>query len=75
MLKWWAQSFLVGIERVVVGFRDDAGTVRRLRAYATKRLPKLQVGPQPGNRAGSPLNVMKGSQGVLSAAKIAGSIA
>ena len=43
MLKWWAQSFLVGIERVVVGFRDDDGTVRRLHAYPTKQLPKDQV--------------------------------
>ncbi|KAF0299349.1 Decapping and exoribonuclease protein [Amphibalanus amphitrite] len=43
MLKWWAQSFLVGIERVVVGFRDDDGTVHRLHAYATKQLPKEQV--------------------------------
>ncbi|XP_043216373.1 decapping and exoribonuclease protein-like isoform X1 [Amphibalanus amphitrite] len=42
MLKWWAQSFLVGIERVVVGFRDDDGTVHRLHAYATKQLPKEQ---------------------------------
>ena len=43
MLKWWAQSFLVGIERVVVGFRDDEGVVHRLHAYATKQLPKQQV--------------------------------
>ncbi|XP_037074049.1 decapping and exoribonuclease protein-like isoform X2 [Pollicipes pollicipes] len=42
MLKWWAQSFLVGIERVVVGFRDDDGVVHRLHAYSTRQLPKDQ---------------------------------
>lgn len=30
-LKWWLQSFLVGIGRIVVGYRDDDGFVRQVR--------------------------------------------
>lgn len=26
-LKWWLQSFFVGINNIVVGFRDDNGIV------------------------------------------------
>jgi hypothetical protein len=30
LLKWWAQSFLVGIETVVCGLRDGDGVVQRI---------------------------------------------
>lgn len=30
MLKWWAQQFTIGIPRILVGWRDDAGLVRRV---------------------------------------------
>jgi len=29
-LKWWIQSFLVGIDKIIVGYRDDNGFVRRV---------------------------------------------
>lgn len=29
-MKWWLQSFLVGIDNLVVGFRTDDGVVERL---------------------------------------------
>ncbi|XP_015111819.1 decapping and exoribonuclease protein [Diachasma alloeum] len=32
-LRWWCQSFLVGIESILCGFRDDAGVVRELQNY------------------------------------------
>ena len=47
MLKWWVQSFLVGIERAVVGLGDDCVTVRRLRAHATKQLSNRSSGRRP----------------------------
>jgi hypothetical protein len=29
-MKWWLQSYLVGIERLIVGMRDKDGIVQRL---------------------------------------------
>lgn len=34
LLKWWSQSFLVGIRSVLCGFRDDEGIVRDLKNYS-----------------------------------------
>ena len=41
MLKWWAQSFLIGIPKIVCGFRTDEGIVERLQVYETQELPKM----------------------------------
>ncbi|XP_023338933.1 decapping and exoribonuclease protein isoform X2 [Eurytemora carolleeae] len=40
MIKWWAQCFLVGIEEVVVGWRDDAGIVEQVETLPVSSLPK-----------------------------------
>jgi len=40
-LKWWAQSFLVGVPKVLCGFRDDDGMVVKLEDYPTMLLPKM----------------------------------
>ena len=40
LLKWWAQSFLIGISKIVCGFRDDAGVVRQIQEFDTMALPK-----------------------------------
>jgi len=40
LLKWWAQSFLIGISKVVCGFRDDAGIVRHIREFQTSEMAK-----------------------------------
>ncbi|KAF2367409.1 RAI1-like [Trinorchestia longiramus] len=37
--KWWSQSFLVGIPRVICGFRDDTGVVRAVQAFAVSAMP------------------------------------
>uniref|UniRef100_A0A914UKK7 Decapping nuclease n=1 Tax=Plectus sambesii TaxID=2011161 RepID=A0A914UKK7_9BILA len=37
-LKWWLQSFLVGIPRIVVGFRDDDGFVRQVRPMRVREI-------------------------------------
>lgn len=46
LLKFWLQSFLAGVPNVVVGFRDDAGTVRELRTYETRTLHRLVKPPK-----------------------------
>ena len=38
-MKWWAQSFFVGVPKVICGFRDDKGIVKNLRPYKTADLP------------------------------------
>ncbi|KAL2837276.1 RAI1-domain-containing protein [Aspergillus pseudodeflectus] len=39
LLKFWAQSFLLGVPRIVVGFRDQEGIVRRLEEVETANIP------------------------------------
>jgi RAT1-interacting protein len=39
LLKFWAQSFLLGVPRIVVGFRDQEGIVRRLEEVETAKIP------------------------------------
>ncbi|CAJ0566745.1 unnamed protein product, partial [Mesorhabditis spiculigera] len=39
-LKWWIQSFLLGVRTIVVGFRDDAGYVNKVDTVAVNDLPK-----------------------------------
>lgn len=43
MLKWWCQSFLVGIQRVIVGYRNDNGIVNEIKEMPVKLMPKLAV--------------------------------
>ncbi|KAL4899254.1 hypothetical protein BDW74DRAFT_117437 [Aspergillus multicolor] len=39
LLKFWAQSFLLGVPKIVVGFRDQEGIVRRLEEFETANIP------------------------------------
>ena len=39
--KFWAQSFLAGIPKVVCGFRDDDGVVREIKTFNTLDIPKI----------------------------------
>ena len=38
LVKWWAQSYLAGIPRIICGFRDDDGVVRMIEEYETLKL-------------------------------------
>lgn len=38
--KWWLQSFLVGIDTILCGYRNDDGIVEELRICDVKDLPK-----------------------------------
>lgn len=39
LLKFWAQSFLLGVPKIVVGFRDKAGMLLRLEELETHGIP------------------------------------
>ena len=44
-MKWWAQSFLVGVPKIVCGFRNDDGIVKTLQTFKTTDIPReTQVG-------------------------------
>ena len=40
LLKWWAQSFLVGVPKIICGFRDDEGIVNNLQPFRTIDIPR-----------------------------------
>ncbi|OJJ38532.1 hypothetical protein ASPWEDRAFT_106393 [Aspergillus wentii DTO 134E9] len=39
LLKFWAQSFLLGVPKIIVGFRDQQGTLRHLEELETSSIP------------------------------------
>lgn len=38
-LRFWLQSFLLGVPKIVVGFRDKQGMLKRVEEFATNDLP------------------------------------
>lgn len=41
LIKWWAQSYLAGVPKIICGFRDHHGTVKQLQTYNTLAIPRL----------------------------------
>jgi RAT1-interacting protein len=41
LLKFWAQSFLLGVPKIIVGFRSKAGVLRGLQTFNTHELPGM----------------------------------
>ncbi|XP_061892323.1 decapping and exoribonuclease protein [Entelurus aequoreus] len=41
LLKWWAQSFLPGVPRIVAGFRDDEGIVVSVETFQLSKISQL----------------------------------
>lgn len=41
LLKWWAQSFLPGVPRIVAGFRDHDGVVIGVETFNTSKISHL----------------------------------
>lgn len=41
LMKFWAQSFLLGVSRIIVGFRDQQGILRRLEQLETQKIPEI----------------------------------
>ena len=40
LLKFWAQSFLLGVPKIVVGFRTKDGILQRLEELDTQAIPE-----------------------------------
>ncbi|XP_065066252.1 decapping and exoribonuclease protein-like [Rhopilema esculentum] len=43
LIKFWAQSFLAGVPKVVCGMRDDNGIVRKIKNYVTLDIPDIAL--------------------------------
>jgi len=41
LLKFWAQSFLLGVPQIIVGFRSKNGILRNLQTFNTHELPGM----------------------------------
>ncbi|KAH9508443.1 hypothetical protein Btru_055247 [Bulinus truncatus] len=41
LIKWWAQSFVLGIRHIVCGLRDDSGVVRKLEDFYVSKIPSI----------------------------------
>lgn len=39
LLKFWAQSFLLGVPKIIVGFRSREGILQRLEELETHSIP------------------------------------
>lgn len=39
LLKFWAQSFLLGVPKIIVGFRNAHGILERVQELETKDIP------------------------------------
>ena len=44
LLKFWAQSFLVGTPTIICGFRDDDGYVKSVQTFKTLDIPRMVRG-------------------------------
>ncbi|KAJ4367008.1 decapping endonuclease targeting mRNA [Neocucurbitaria cava] len=41
LLKFWAQSFLLGVPTIIVGFRSKSGVLRSLQTFGTQDIPGM----------------------------------
>ena len=39
--RMWSQSFLLGVGRIIVGFRDDDGMLRNVKEFDTQTIPTI----------------------------------
>ncbi|CAD5209527.1 unnamed protein product [Bursaphelenchus xylophilus] len=46
-MKWWLQSFLVGIDTIVAGLRDDNGIIKEIKAVKVNDLARHPTGWDP----------------------------
>ena len=53
LFKFWVQSYLVGVPRIVVGFRDEA-ELRKLQSFDTLELPGLAAAGAQGQPSWRP---------------------
>ena len=56
LLKFWIQSFLLGVPKLVIGFRSEDGILKRIEELETKDLPKIvSNAAAAGGGGGKPL--------------------
>eukprot|EP00041_Stephanoeca_diplocostata_P018132 m.377863 g.377863 ORF g.377863 m.377863 type:complete len:356 (+) comp20927_c1_seq3:976-2043(+) len=60
LLKYWAQSFLPNVPRVVVGFRDEDGFVQKKQTFRTQEIPRLIKGKEDRWSAAVCMNFLSG---------------
>lgn len=68
LFKTWAQCFLLGIKRIVYGFRDDHHVLKGVEVYNTEEIPlmlKDNEVPHPGNVRVLCVNALKWYGAVL----------
>ncbi|EAS37270.3 rai1 protein [Coccidioides immitis RS] len=53
LLKFWAQSFLLGVPKIVVGFRNEHGILQRLEEFQTHEIPGFVKRQGRGNWDGN----------------------
>ena len=41
LIKYWAQSYLAGVPKVVCGLRNDDGIVQKIETYETLKIPDI----------------------------------
>ena len=41
LMKFWIQSFLLGVPKIIVGFRDGRGILRGLQELQTHKIPSM----------------------------------
>ena len=41
MIKFWAQSYLIGIPKIIVGFRNDDGNLCAVQEFKTLEIPRM----------------------------------
>lgn len=41
LLKFWIQSFLLGVPKIIVGFRSKHGVLQRLQELDTRNIPNM----------------------------------
>ncbi|KAG9305069.1 hypothetical protein G9A89_007709 [Geosiphon pyriformis] len=46
LMKTWAQSFLIGIPRIIFGFRNNEGFLEKIQEFNTLEIPRLVRGKQ-----------------------------
>lgn len=51
LMKFWIQSFLLGVPKIIVGYRDQGGILRKIEEIQTESIPAktMQRGVQSWN--------------------------
>lgn len=52
LIKWWAQSFLLGVQTIIAGYRDNKGICTNIGEYKTLEIPRM-VREVPGGWDGN----------------------